>query len=229
MFLVMTSLMRCREPLAIGEVKADASVKPSSESAQETSHVQAANPRAESTQAEADVATGGVVPPDAPPLVADLGPPTSGDGNEVMVEAFAAAPRPRAEVEGVAYLLPSSSMAEMAKDKAIAVVTTPLPGPRQSVLESTPPYSGLIPVRLDMSGHFPFSVLAEKRAKEQLSDITLLRLSVEYALADAAKEIAVLKRELDAAKGLTSSFTPSSAFMSWFFLCFFDLIPILLR
>ena len=33
-----------------------------------------------------------------------------------------------------------------------------------------------------------------------------MRSLVEYALTDAAKEIAVLKRELDAAKGLISFF-----------------------
>ena len=43
--------------------------------------------------------------------------------------------------------------------------------------------------------------MAEKRAREQLADVSLLRSSVEYALGDAAREIATLKRELDAAKG----------------------------
>ena len=44
-------------------------------------------------------------------------------------------------------------------------------------------------------------MLVEKRAKDQLADVALLRSSVEYALSNAAKEIAMLKRELDAAKG----------------------------
>ena len=47
-------------------------------------------------------------------------------------------------------------------------------------------------------------MLVEKRAKEQLADITLLRSSVEYALSNAAREVTVLKRELEAAKGLVS-------------------------
>ena len=107
------------------------------------------------------------------------------------------------------------------EDAAMAVVTASLPGPRQSVLESTAPYSGPSPDRMDASGHFPLAVLAEKRAKEQLADITLLRSSVEHALADAAKEISVLKREHDAAKGLVlflyasfclGVFVPSLAF-----------------
>ena len=87
-------------------------------------------------------------------------------------------------------------------------------------MESTHPYSSPLPDRLDASGHFPLAVLAEKRAKEQLADITLLRSSVGYALADAAKEIAVLKRELDAAKGLISFFLLASASGSWFLLQF---------
>ena len=58
-----------------------------------------------------------------------------------------------------------------------------------------------MPVGLDESGSFPLAVLVEKRAKEQLDDVTLLRSSVEYSLRDAAKDITTLKRELDAAKG----------------------------
>ena len=83
----------------------------------------------------------------------------------------------------------------------MAMVTSSLPGPRQATLKSIPPYSGSLPDKLDTSGYFPLAVLAEKRAKEQLADITLLRSSVEYALANAARENVVLKRELDAAKG----------------------------
>ena len=134
------------------------------------------------------------MPPDAAPLVADLDPSASGGGDEVMVEAFETTPRSRAENGGSAFLLPSSSVVETAKDRAMAVVTASLPGPRQSTLESTPPYSGPVPVRLDASGHFPLAVLAEKRAKEQLADISLLRSSVEYALADAAREVAKIGR-----------------------------------
>ena len=83
----------------------------------------------------------------------------------------------------------------------MAVVTSSLPGPRQATLESAPPYSGPAPEGLDASGYFPLAVLVEKRVKDQLADVALLRSSVEYALGNAAKEIAVLKRELDATKG----------------------------
>ena len=53
---------------------------------------------------------------------------------------------------------------------------------------------------MDESGCFPLAALVEKRAREQLADVSLLCSSVEYALHDAAKEIVMLKRELDAAK-----------------------------
>ena len=198
----MTFSSLCREPLSIGGAKPDALVKPTSESAHAVPEVHAANPPPEAARAETDVTSGGRVPLDAAPLVADLDPSASGGGDEVMVEAFEATPRSRADTGGSAFLLPSSSVVETAKDRAMALVMASLPGPRQSTLESTPPYSGPVLVRLDASGHFPLAVLAEKRAKEQLADIPLLRSSVEHALADAAWEVATLKRELDAAKGM---------------------------
>ena len=48
----------------------------------------------------------------------------------------------------------------------MTVVTTPLPSPRQAVLESVPPFSSPVPVGLDESGCFPLAVLAEKRAED---------------------------------------------------------------
>ena len=102
----------------------------------------------------------------------------------------------------------------------MAVVMSSLPGPRQATLECTPPYSGPSPDRLDASGHFPLAVLVEKRAKDQLANVTLLRSSVEYALGSAAKEIAVLKRELDAAKGTILFFC---RLRPWCFRSFFGL------
>ena len=87
----------------------------------------------------------------------------------------------------------------------MAMVTGSLPGPRQANLECTPPYSGPTPDGLDASGHFLLAVLVEKKAKDQLADVSLLRSSVEYALGSAVREIAVLKRELDAAKGTVLS------------------------
>ena len=92
--------------------------------------MQAANLPSESAKAEADMVTDGVVPPDTTPLMVNLGPLASSGGDVVMVEASAATPQPRADTEDVAYLLPSSSVVETAKDKAMAVVTTPLPDPR---------------------------------------------------------------------------------------------------
>ena len=62
-----------------------------------------ANPPPEYTEAVADMAKDGMVPLDASPLVADHGSSAVGDGDEVMVEAFEAAPQPRAESEGGAF------------------------------------------------------------------------------------------------------------------------------
>ena len=86
-----------------------------------------------------------------------------------------------------AFPIPSSSVTESVKDKAIAVATAAPPGPGQSTLVSIPPYSGPVPARPDASGQFPLAALVEKRAKEQLADVSLLRSSVEYALSYAAK------------------------------------------
>ena len=204
MFLVLTLSSLCREPLTIDGAAPSVVVKPASESTPEVSAAQAAGPPPEVTRAKADVALDGKAPPDAAPLVADFGPSIAGGGDEVMVDAFKVTPRPCAEAGDDSFLLPSSSVAETTKNTAIAVATASLPGPRQSTLVCTPPYSGPVPARPDASGQFPLAVLVEKRAKEQLADITLLRSSVEYALSNAAREVTVLKRELEAAKGLVS-------------------------
>ena len=104
----------------IGGAKPDASAKTAPEPAHGASEVQAANPPPETAKAETDVAAGGTTPPVAGTVVADLGPSAPSGGDEVMVEAFVATPRPRAETEGSAYLLPSSSVVELAKDKAMS-------------------------------------------------------------------------------------------------------------
>ena len=143
-----------------------------------------------------------VTPSEVPPPVVDLESRSAGDGDNAMVDAFEVAPRSGTGGEGGSFPLPSLVVEETAKDSAMAVVTSSLPGPRQATLECTPPYSGPSPDRLDASGHFPLAVLVEKRAKDQLADVALLRSSVEYALGNAAKEIATLKRELNAAKGI---------------------------
>ena len=160
MFFVRTISFLRREPLAIGGrgwggANSDALDKYASEPAHGSSKEQAANPPMEAV----DVTMGGMVPPDATPLVSDLGPSAPGGGDEVVVEAFVATPRPRAGAEGGAYLLPLSAVVETAKDKAMTVVTASLPGPRHAVLESTTPFSGPMPVKLDESGCFPLAVL----------------------------------------------------------------------
>ena len=172
-----------------------------SEPAKEISRAQSADPPLEPAKAAVEVAKDAVAPQEALPLVVDLESRAAGDGDAMMVDAFEVAPRLGAGGEGGCFPLPSSAVEESAKDHAMAVVTSSLPGPRQATLECTPPYSGPSPDRLDASGHFPLAVLMEKRAKDQLADATLLRSSVECALGNAAKEIAELKQELAAAKG----------------------------
>ena len=120
----------CREPLAIGAKKADTAVKSGLEPAQEASMALVANPPSEPAKTMADVAKDDVVPPDAPPLIVDHGSSAASDGDEIVVEVFEAAPRPRTVVEGGAFRLPSSTVEETAKDDAMALVSGSLPGPR---------------------------------------------------------------------------------------------------
>ena len=210
--MVLTFSSLCREPLAIGEEKAEAAIKSGSEPAQEASKAQAANPAPEPTKAAKDAAGDSAAPSETSPLVANLEPRAVGGGDDIAVEAFEAVPRPHAGDEGSILPLPSSAVVKSNKDDAMAMVMSSLPSPRQATLKSIPPFSGSLSDKLDASGHFPLAVLAEKRAKEQLADITLLRSSVEYALANAAREVAMLKRELEAAKGSALvSFLPLSA------------------
>ena len=176
--------------------------EPVSESAPEASAAQAAGPAPETATAKADAAPDGQASVDTTPLVADFNPLASGGDDEATVEAFKTAPQPNSGSLGGAFPTPSSSVAKSAKDKAIAVATTPPPGPGQSTLVHIPRYSGPVPARPDASGQFPLAALVVQRAKEQLADVSLLQSSVEYALSQAAQEVAILKRELGAAKGL---------------------------
>ena len=201
----------CREPLTIDVAATSVVAKPASVSTPEASVAQVVGPPPEAARAKADGESDGRVSADAAPLVVDFDPPSSGGGDEVMVVAFKTAPRPGVGVGNDAFPIPSSSVAETAKDKAIAVATASPPGPGHSTLVCTPPYSGSVPARPDASGQFPLAALVEQRAKEQLADVTLLRSSVEYALSHAAKEVTMVKRELEAAKGLV--LLPSHAFL----------------
>ena len=63
------------------------------------------------------------------PLVVDFDPSASGGGDKAMVDAFRTASQPDGEAGDGAFPIPSSSVAESTKDKAIAVATAPLPGP----------------------------------------------------------------------------------------------------
>ena len=107
--------------MQFGAVKADAAVESDSKPAQETSKARAANPPPESAKAEAVVAMGVAMPPNAAAVVADLGLQSSGGDDVVMAESSTTTPRPHAEAEGGAFPLPSSSVVETAKDKAMEV------------------------------------------------------------------------------------------------------------
>ena len=196
MLLAVTFLSLCREPLTIDVDAPSMVAKPASESAPEASTTQAAGLPPEAGRAKVDVAPDGRAPADAAPLVVNFNPSASGGGDEAMVEAFRTAPQPDGGAAYGAFPIPSSSVAESAKDKAIVVATASPPSPGQSTLVCVPPYSAPVPARPDSSGQFPLAALLE-----QLADITLLRSSVEYALSHATKDVPILKRELEAAKG----------------------------
>ena len=211
-----------RDPLLIGEEKVEATTKSGSEPAQETSKAPVADPTSEPakgtskapvadpasepTKAAVVVVEESAVPPETAPLVVELEPQVVEGDDDVVVEGFEVIPRPRVGVEDDGFPIPSLTVAASDKDDAMALVSSPLHDPHQAVLRSIPPFSGPPPSSLDASDHFPLAVLAEKRAKEQLADISLLRSSVEYALGNAAKEVTVLKRELEAANGLVLIF-----------------------
>ena len=163
MLLVVTLLSFCREPLVIDVAAPSVVAKPASESAPEASAAQAAGPPPEAARAKADVASGGRAPADAAPLVVDFNPSASGGGDEAMVDAFRTSSQSDGEAGDGAFPIPSSSVAESDKDKAIAVTTASLPGPGQSILVRVPPYSGPVPARPDASGQFPLTALVEKR------------------------------------------------------------------
>ena len=172
-----------------------------SEPPKEAPKTKAADPPSEPAKAAVEVGKSMVVSSGATPLVVDQDSRDAGDGDVTTADAFMVVPRSGAGSEGGPFPLPSSAVVETAKDNAMAVMTSPLPGPHLAILEGTPRYSGPAPDGLDASGRFPLADLVEKRARDQLADVTLLRSSVQYALSSAAKEIATLKQELGAAKG----------------------------
>ena len=200
-----------RAPLSIGNGKPAAGFDSGSEPTKGTSESKAAVPPSESAKAAAEEEA--AAPSKAPTLAIELAP-RDADVSYVAtaVTSEAAAPRAGVEGEGGAFLLPSAAVAETEKDAAMTVVSSPLPGPHHAILESTPSYSGPTPGGLDASGRFPLAELVERRAREQLADVALLRSSVEYALGNAAREVTTLKRELDAAKGTAWFSCPLGAF-----------------
>ena len=166
---------------------------------QQNLEAKAADPTSEPAKT-AIVEKGAVKPPEAPPLVVDLQPRDAGAGNVATPDAFEMVPRAGAGDGDRSFPLPSLSAEAAARESAMTLAVSSLPGPHMATLEDTP-HSGPVPSGLDSSGHFPLAVLMEKRAKDQLADMVLFRSSVEFALGNATKEIAMLKRELSAAKG----------------------------
>ena len=166
MFFVVIPLSSCREPLAIGGEGTAAVASSGSEPAKEIPKAQAVDLPSEPAKVAAEVATDAVAPSEAPPLVVDLESRAASDVDAAMADAFEVAPRLGTGGEGSSFPLPSSAVEGSAKDHAMAVVTSSLPGPRQATLECTPPYSGPLPDKLDALGHFPLGLLAEKRVKE---------------------------------------------------------------
>ena len=152
-------LSLCRVPLAVGSGKPAAGVSSSSEPAKEISKAETTDPPSEPAKAAVEVEKDVVTPSGAPPLVVDLEPQAARDGDTAMADAFEVVPRSGAGGEGGSFPLPSSVAVETAKDSAMAVVRSSLPGPHQATLECIPPYSGPTPDRLDASGHFPLAVL----------------------------------------------------------------------
>ena len=132
-------LLSCSAPLAIGEEKsvADSGSVPE----QKKPEAKAADPPSEPAKA-ADVEKDTVKPPEAPPLVIDLQPRDAGAGDVTMSDAFEVVPRTGAGVGDLSFPLPSSSAEAIARDSAMALAVSSIPGPRQAILENTPPYSG---------------------------------------------------------------------------------------
>ena len=136
----------------------------------ETPKVKAADPPSEPAKAAVVAEKDAVTPSEASPLVVDLQSRDANVGDAATSNAFEVVPRAGAGGGDGSFPLPSSAVVETAKDSAMTLAVSSLPGPHLATLEDTPPYSGPTPSELDTSGHFPLAVLMEKRAKDQLED-----------------------------------------------------------
>ena len=88
-----------------------------------------ADPPSEPTKT-AVVEKDAVKPSEAPPLVADLQPRDAGAGDVATPDAFEVVPRAEAGGGDYSFPLPSSSVVATARDSAMTLAVSSLPGPR---------------------------------------------------------------------------------------------------
>ena len=119
MYLVVTPSSLRRAPLPVVETAPVAVVESTAVPATEAPLTQAAGPPPEARTVEADSR----MLVEAAPLVVDFNPPVPGGGAEASVNAFQTVPRLGAGAGDLAFPTPSLSVAETAKDKAIARAT----------------------------------------------------------------------------------------------------------
>ena len=140
-------------PLAIGEEKSAADSGSAPE--QKNLEAKAADPPSEPAKtavAEKDA----VKPSEAPPLVVDLQPRDAGAGDTAMPDAFEVVPRAEAGGGDHSFPLPSSSVEATARDSAMTLAVSSLPGPRLATLGTLLPI--LAPCRVGWTprGTFPW-------------------------------------------------------------------------
>ena len=140
-----------RAPLAIVEEKPAADSSSGQERERETLEVKVADPPSEPAKAAVEAEKDTVTPSEAPPLVVDLQSRDTDAGDAATTNAFEVVPRAGAGGEDGSFPLPSSVAVETAKDSAMTVAISSLPGPHLATLEDTPPYSGPAPGGLDAS------------------------------------------------------------------------------
>ena len=143
-------------PLAIGEGKSAAGASSGLERERETPKAKAADPPSEPARAAVVVEKDAVTPSEAPPLVVDLKSRDADVGDVAMADTFEVVPRTRAGGEDGSFPLPSSAAVETAKDSAMTLAISSLPGPHLATLEGTPPIRALHPAGWTPRGIFPW-------------------------------------------------------------------------
>ena len=139
MFLIASPLSFRRTPRPVSGEKPAVGARSGSEPTKEVSKIKAADPPSEPAKAAVEVEKNVVMPSGAPPLVVDQDSRDAGVSDATMTDAFMVVPRSGAGGDGGSFPLPSLAVVETAKDNAMAVVTSQLPGPHLATLEGTPP------------------------------------------------------------------------------------------